>query len=85
MGTLMKTTVEISDALMSAARALAEREGTTVRVLIEEGLRLSIERRKRKPRFVVRDASVDGQGLQPGFSFERWADIRDAIYEGRGA
>jgi hypothetical protein len=85
MGTHMKTTVEISDALISAARAVAEREGTTVRVLIEEGLRLSIERRKRKARFVLREASVDGRGLQPGFSFERWADIRDAIYEGRGA
>ena len=81
----MKTTVEISDALMATARAVAAREGTTVRALIEEGLRISIaERRKRSKPFKLRDATVGGQGLQPGFSFERWADIRDAIYEGRG-
>jgi hypothetical protein len=80
----MKTTVEISDAVLAEARAVAEREGTTVRALIEEGLRLAIGSRKRKTRFVLRDASVDGQGLQPGFSFDRWADIRDAVYEGRG-
>lgn len=80
----MKTTVEISDALMATARAVAAREGTTVRALIEEGLRISIEKRKRSKPFKLRDATVGGQGLQPGFSFERWADIRDAIYEGRG-
>lgn len=84
MGSLMKTTVEISDALMATARAVAAREGTTVRALIEEGLRISIEKRKRSKPFKLRDATVGGQGLQPGFSFERWADIRDAIYEGRG-
>lgn len=80
----MKTTVEISDALLAAARAVAARESTTVRALIEEGLRLAVERRKRLKRFTLRDASVGGEGLQPGFSFDRWADIRDAIYEGRG-
>jgi hypothetical protein len=80
----MKTTVEISDALLAEARAAAGREGTTVRALIEEGLRLAIERRKRRQRFKLRDASVGGEGLQPSFSFERWAEIRDAIYEGRG-
>ncbi|MGH7389749.1 MAG: DUF2191 domain-containing protein [Candidatus Rokuibacteriota bacterium] len=69
---------------MAAARAVAAREGTTVRALIEEGLRISIEKRKRPQPFKLRDATVGGQGLQPGFSFERWADIRDAIYEGRG-
>lgn len=80
----MKTTVEISDALMATARAVAAREGTTVRALIEEGLRISIEKRKRSKPFKLRDATVGGRGLQPGFSFERWADIRDAIYKGRG-
>jgi hypothetical protein len=80
----MKTTVEISDALLAEARAAAGREGTTVRALIEEGLRLAVERRKRRQRFKLRDASVGGEGLQPGFSFERWAEIRDTIYEGRG-
>jgi hypothetical protein len=81
----MKTTVEISDALLSEARAVARRERTTVRALIEEGLRTAIGKRKRGAGFKLRDASVAGQGLQPGFSAERWSEIRDAAYEGRGA
>jgi hypothetical protein len=84
MGTHMKTTVEISESLLAAARAVAAREGTTVRALIEEGLRLAIERRKRSKPFRLRDASVGGEGLQPGVSLERWAAIRDMIYDGRG-
>jgi hypothetical protein len=84
MGSNMKTTIEISDALMAAARAIAAREGTTVRALVEEGLRMSVEKRRRSKPFKLTDASVGGQGLQAGFSFERWADIRDAMYEGRG-
>lgn len=35
----MKTTVEIADALFAEARAEAERRGTSMRSLIEEGLR----------------------------------------------
>jgi hypothetical protein len=40
MVTHMKTTVEISDGLLDEARRLAAREATTVRALIEAGLRL---------------------------------------------
>ena len=81
----MKTTVEIPDALLSEARALARRERTTVRALIEEGLRAAISKRRRGAGFTLRDASVPGHGLQPGFSTDRWSEIRDATYEGRGA
>ncbi len=35
----MKTTVEIDDALLKAAKRAAVDEGTTLRTLIEEGLR----------------------------------------------
>jgi hypothetical protein len=38
MGAHMKTTIEISDALLSEARRLAEKQGTTMRRLVEEGL-----------------------------------------------
>lgn len=84
MGTHMKTTVEISDALLRQAKAAARREGVTLRTLIEAGLRRVLEERKRNTAFVLRDASFGGSGLSPEFRSERWDDLRDAIYGGRG-
>lgn len=63
----MKTTVEISDPMLTLAKETAHREGTTLRSLIEEGLRLALERRQGGKRFRLRDASVDGQGIRPEF------------------
>jgi hypothetical protein len=84
MVTHMKTTVEISDHLLRTAKEMARRERTTVRALIEEGLRLAVAQRRRRPRYRMRDASVEGQGLQEGITEGSWEQIRDLIYEGRG-
>ena len=86
MVTHMKTTVDISDALLSEARKVAAREGTTVRALIEDGLRRALEgRRKQGGSFRLRKASVRGKGLQPGVREGSWEHVRDLAYEGRGA
>ncbi len=85
MGTHMKTTVEISDGLLRQAKAAARREGVTLRTLIEAGLRSVLRERKAERTFVLRDASFGGQGVSAEFRGERWEDVRDAIYEGRGA
>jgi len=78
----MKTTVEISDALMREAREVAAREGVTLRELMERGLRRVVaDSECRKPTFKLRSASFKGKGLQTARS---WEQIRDAAYEGRG-
>ena len=80
----MKTTIEISDALLAQARALASEEETTLRALVEEGLREMLKCKNAKPSFRLRKASFKGQGLQLGFASDRWDAIRDAAYQGRG-
>jgi hypothetical protein len=47
----MKTTIDISDPILREARKLATREGTTLRALVEEGLRRVITEKKRKRSF----------------------------------
>lgn len=80
----MKTTIEVSDALFRAAKRLAAKRGTTLRALIEEGLRLVLATEEQQT-FHLRDASFDGCGLQPEFRDAGWDDVRRAAYEGRGA
>lgn len=81
---LMKTTVEISDPLADEVRELAARENTTLRALIEAGLRLLLEERARQDTFRLRDASFRGDGLAPEFRGADWEGVRDAAYRGRG-
>ena len=66
MVTHMKTTVEIADPLFDEAKREAERSGCTLRDLIEVGLRNELDRRREGTPFKLRDASVRGEGLQPG-------------------
>jgi hypothetical protein len=82
----MKTTIELSDAALDEARRVAQREGTSLRALIEEGLRRVLaDRRARRAGFRLRDASVPGEGLSPELAGESWPAIRDTIYRERGA
>ena len=80
----MKTTVEIPDQLLDEARRLASREGTTLRALIEEGLRRIVGERKRTGPFRLRKATFKGDGLQPGVAGSSWDRLREMAYEGRG-
>ncbi len=80
----MKTTLEVPDALLARAKTLAAREGTTIRALVEEGLRHILAERKGRGPFHLRRASFAGQGLQPGQREGDWAEVRQMIYEGRG-
>ena len=85
MGTHMKTTVDISDALLDKARRVAAREGTTLRELIEAGLRQTLHERSKKHRFTLKKASFRGEGLQPSLKGASWERLRELAYEDRGA
>jgi Bacterial antitoxin of type II TA system, VapB len=80
----MKTTVNLPDELLRAAQELARREGTTLRNLIETGLRTVVNQRSSQSHFELVDASVNGRGLQPAFRGVPWERIRDSIYEHHG-
>jgi Bacterial antitoxin of type II TA system, VapB len=81
----MKTTVELPDALLREAKRIALRERTTVRALIERGLRAVIEQRRPSQRFTLRRATFRGDGLHAGRSLRDWDTIRDLAYAERGA
>jgi hypothetical protein len=80
----MKTTVHIPDTLLEEARKIANQEQTTIKALIEEGLRLAIESRKQKGKFRLRKATFKGNGLQPDVAGASWEKIRDLSYGERG-
>jgi hypothetical protein len=80
----MKTTVNISDTLHIEARKIAAAEKTTVKDLIEEGLRKIIAERSRNSDFRMRKATFKGKGLQPHLSGASWEKIREMAYEERG-
>ncbi len=80
----MKTTLDISDSLLRQARKLAAREGTTLRALIEQGLRRVVAEKQRRPAFRLRKASFKGRGLKPDLREADWERLRDLAYEGRG-
>ncbi len=82
---VMKTTIELSDGLLHEARKVAARERTTLRALVEQGLRQVLAERTRKPAFRLRKASFKGQGLRPEAAEAGWDRLRDLAYEGRGS
>jgi hypothetical protein len=84
MGTHMKTTIELADPLLEEARRLAQREGTTLRALVEQGLRQVLAQKRRGASFRLRDASFAGDGLRPGLADASWERLRELAYEGRG-
>lgn len=85
MGSLMKTTIDIADPLLEEAKAMARRDGVTLRELVERGLHLVLAQRD-QPRFVLEDGAFkgEGKGLTPEAEAAGWDEIRAWIYEGRG-
>ena len=83
--TLMKTTIELPDTLIEQARRVAQREGITLRALVEEGLQRSLEARRQVARRQLDFPSYGGNGLTDEFQGAPWSRIRDEIYREHGA
>ena len=83
--TLMKTTIELPDTLIEQARRVAQREGVTLRALVEEGLQRSLEARRQAARRELDFPSYGGKGLTDEFQGAPWSRIRDEIYREHGA
>lgn len=79
----MKTTIDIADPLLDEARKLAARDETTLKALVEQGLRKVIAERKERRPFKLRDESFAGDGLQDEFKNATWEQIRAAAYGDR--
>ncbi len=79
----VKISVELPGALLAAAKRYAVAHRTTLKAVIEMGLRqvLASERSSPHP-FRLERCTFKGKGLAPGLD---WPQIRDRINEGRGA
>ncbi len=82
--THMKTTIDIADSLLEEAKRVAAREKTTVKSLVESGLREVLTGRRSAESFRLRQASFKGQGVQSGLKEGDWSRIREIAYDGRG-
>ena len=79
----MKTTVDIPQSLLDEAKKLAATHRTTVKALIEEGLRRVIGEHQRSRVFRLRKVTFKGEGFQPGTKGASWENLRERAYEGR--
>jgi hypothetical protein len=82
--THMKTTVDIADPLLTRAKRLAARRGTTLKALIEDALRKELASSDAAVGGEIRTHTFGGRGLQAGLSWSDWATIRAMSREGRG-
>ncbi|HEU4703473.1 MAG TPA: hypothetical protein VFS37_13400 [Conexibacter sp.] len=73
----MKTTVDIAEAMLREAKLIAAREGTTLKALVEEGLRHVIdERSKQTTGFRLRDCRYGSGGGVEGIDINDWMSMK---------
>jgi predicted DNA-binding ribbon-helix-helix protein len=80
----MRITIELLDSLWKEAKKLAAKEGSTIRALVERGLRRVVAERKSRGAFRLRTTSFPGKGRQSSLEPPTWERIRESIYKGRG-
>ena len=79
----VKTTVDIAEVMLKEAKLIAAREGTTLKALVEEGLRHVIDQREeQKAGFRLRDVRYGDSVGAPGIDPNDWMSIKHLV---RGA
>jgi hypothetical protein len=81
---IVKTTVDIADDLLKRSQQLAKREGSTLRAVLEEGLRLVLKNRRTPGSRAFRFPTFGKGGLNAEFRDTNWEKIRSAIYRDEG-
>jgi hypothetical protein len=77
----MKTSFDISEALLQQVKQLAKRRGTTTRSVVEEALmKLLAEAETGTPGFTLRDVSYGSGGMAVEFLHGGWERLRDELY-----
>jgi hypothetical protein len=81
----MKTTIDIADPILRRAKQLAARKQTTLKNVIEESLRRTLQEESAARRPGNLQTHVfRGRGLQPGISWDDWNTLRSLAYEDHG-
>lgn len=78
----MKTTIDIPTPLLERAREFAREQDRTVKSLVEEALQKLLDDHAKRPKRVLRDASVPG-ALSPEYTGKSVTEMIYADYEER--
>jgi hypothetical protein len=81
----VKITVQMSEDLLQQARGVAHQQQTTLRALLEEGLRQVLRGRRRQAGFRLADGSVSGKGVLPGVTEGDWGTVAAGNSNDRGS
>ncbi len=76
----MKTTIEIQDELMVRAKRHARRSGQSLRTVVEDGLRLALDRSQRAEPYRLPDRSVGDPDAADPLEALTWQDLRGHVY-----
>lgn len=82
----MKTSLNIADDLMARAKKHARKKKTTVRQLVEHGLRLVLKEENNADKPKANLVVFGGDGFSEQFNQKSlsWSDIRNEVYKGHG-
>ena len=82
----MRTTVQLDDQLLRAAKQRAAQTGRTLKAVIEDALREALARRDTPaPQSRVRLKTFKGKGVQPGVDLDDTASLLDLMERDDGA